>query len=513
MYYFRPMPSTAFGPSLFNLTLDGDVTRVAVAGAAAEEVARGLGISPLSAVRIRSLVESLAADASMRLTVHAEEPVTLDAELDGTLLRFTLRDQGSPIDHASLPGFVTGLLDAGVAEVLRVEPPGPLGNCIAIDIALPAHRELVAGDDRIDVDERAPEDEEIEIRRMRPDEALALSKGIHSCYGYTYPDLVYYFPERLAVRIASPDWYSYVAVNPEGVIVAHMQQDFRDEGRILHGGGAFTDPRYRGRKLQARFTALAMEDFIARDPGPVVRLSEAVTTHPITQRMGLSEGQIECGIFLAWGAPRRQEGFNEEVADLKRSSVRPGIMLLQPTEHRVLHPPAFVADYVRRVVEQHDLPRTIDTPRPRSFADAPDHTMRVVEVDRESESASITVSTVGRDLTDVVLGDLEALQRQAVYVQLQLPAGDPTLSIAAAGLDELGFVFCALLPDYRSSGDELRLQWLPEAEFDPDALVLHTDFLKELVADVIEDVRAAKNRDSEQRRRRASTRRILAALD
>jgi len=57
------------------------------------------------------------------------------------------------------------------------------------------------------------------------------------------------------------------------------------------------------------------------------------------------------------------------------------------------------------------------------------------------------------------------------------------------------------------------LLWLPNAEFDPDAMVLHTEFLQELVADVIADVQRAKDRESEQRRRRASSRRIFAALD
>jgi len=59
----------------------------------------------------------------------------------------------------------------------------------------------------------------------------------------------------------------------------------------------------------------------------------------------------------------------------------------------------------------------------------------------------------------------------------------------------------------------LRLQWLPNAEFDPDAIVLHTEFMAGLTADVIADVRRAKDRDVEQRRRRASSRRIFAALD
>jgi len=499
-------------PPLFHLVLDGDPARVAVAGAAAEETARGLGSGPAEAVRIRALVETLVADATSRLTAHADDPVTLSASIEGTLLRLTMCDQGAPTDHASLPGLVTALLDAGVAEGVRVDPPGQAGNHMSIDVALPSHRELVSGDERVDAEQQVPEDEPIEIRRMRPEEALALSKGIHSCYGYTYPDAVYYYPERLAARVASPDWYSYVAVNPEGTIVAHLQQDFRDGGRILHGGGAFTDPRYRGRGLMAHFTPMSIDDVMARDPAPVIRLSEAVTTHPITQRMGLGEGQIECGIFLAWGAPRRQEGFNEEDV-LLRSSTRPGVMLLGPSEQRVLHPPAFVADYVRRVVDQHDLPRTIEPPRPRSLADAPETTVRTVSVNREESSADITVTTVGRDLTDVIVADLSVLQQQVVYVQLRLPATDPSLSTAAAGLDELGFVFCALLPEYRASGDELRLQWLPNAEFDPDAMVLHTEFLQELVADVIADVQRAKDRESEQRRRRASSRRIFAALD
>ncbi len=498
---------------LFHLVCDGDAGRVAVAGAAVAETARSLGLSATESGRIRTLVEAIVDDAVGRLTAHADEPVTVTATVEGTLLRLVLGDQGAPTDHSALPALVTALLDTGVAEGLRLDPPSVDGNRMTIDVALPAHRQVVEGDERIDGDERAPADEPLEIRRMRPDEALLLSRGIHSCYGYSYPDLAYYFPERIAARLASPDWYSYVAVNPAGEIVAHVEQDFRDGGRIVHGGGAFTDPRYRGRRLLEGFGAHAAADLAARDPGPVVRYSEAVTTHPITQRLGIGQGQIECGILLAWVPALRQEGFNEDAATLLRSSARPGVMLMAPAPHREVHPPSFVADYVRRVVEQHDLPRTIEAPRPRVLTEAPDRTERVVEVNSELVAASIMVTTVGRDLIDVVAADLEAIGGRAAHVELCLPAGDPAVAIAAAGLDELGFVFCAFLPEFRATGDELRLQWLPNAEFDPDAIVLHTDFMKALVADVIADVQAAKDHDAESRRRRATTRRILAALD
>lgn len=500
-------------PPLFHLLLDGDAGRVAVAGAAVEEAGRDLGLSPGDGVRVRALVEALVADAAERITARVDEPITVTAVHDGTLLRLTLCDQGAPTDHSSIPAVVTALLDAGVAEGLRVDPPGAGGNRMVIDVALPAHRETVGGDETVDADDRAPADEPLEIRRMRPDEALALSQGIHRCYGYSYADLDYYFPERLAARVASPDWYSYVAVNPEGTIVAHLEADYREGGRIVHGGGAFTDPRYRGRNLLMEISALARADQAARDPQPVVQLGEAVTTHPITQKMGIDQGLVECGILLAWIPALRQEGFNDDVATLQRSSVRPALMMLQPVPDREVHPPAFVADYVRRIVEQHALPRTVEVPRPRSLEDAPERTLRSVEVNREIASASISVTTIGRDLTDAIASDIESLRRQALHVELRLPAGDPALSTAAAGLDELGFVFCAYLPEFRATGDELRLQWLPDAEFDPDALVLYTDFMTALVADVIADVQRAKDRESEQRRRRASMGRIFAALD
>ncbi|MFM8863016.1 MAG: hypothetical protein ACKOIA_11280 [Acidimicrobiia bacterium] len=499
-------------PPLFQLVLDGTAACVTVAGAAVEETARSRGLSAVEAGRVRILLEGLVADSVERIDAHVDEPVTVTAALEGTLLRVTVSDQGAPTDHSSLPAVVLALLDVGVAEGLRVDPPDVHGNRITVDIALPAHRESVSGDRQDDDLERAPADEPLEYRRMRPDEALALSRGIHSCYGFSYPDLAYYFPERLAARLSSPDWNSYVALNPGGRIVAHLEQDFTEDGRVVHVGGAFTDPRYRGRNLLLTLAESAVRDRGLRDPAPVVRYSEAVTTHPITQRIGLEEGQIECGIMLAHLPAMRQEGFNDDVATLQRATVRPGLMFIAPPPPRQVHAPAFVADYVRRIVDHHELPRTVEVPRPRSLEDAPDHTLRVVEVNREVAAASITVTTVGRDLGDVVAADLDALQRQAVWVELRLPAGDPAVSVAAAGLDEFGFVFCSFLPEFRASGDELRLQWLPNAEFDPDAIMLHTEFMAGLTADVIADVRRAKDRDVEQRRRRASSRRIFAAL-
>lgn len=479
-------------------------------GAVAAEAARDAGIPATEVTLVQALAETLVADALSRIVATIDDPVALEASVDGTLLRLTVRDRGIPLDGSSLPPLASALLDAGAARGVQVAPPGPDGNAVTIELALPAHRATVGGLEPVDVDDLRPDDEPLELRRMRPDEALAVSQGIYRCYGYTYPDPEYYFPERLAVRASSPDWYSYVAVTSDGQVVAHLEQDFSDEGRVVHSGGAYTDPRYRGRELMLQLSELAIADRALRSP--VLQLSEAVTTHTYTQRLLIGSGLIEAGILLAWLPPIRQEGFNAAAEAPPRASMRPGIVLYGAPDERVLHPPAFVADYVRRVVDQHDLPREVASPRPRAFEEAPDRTVRSVELNRELASASISVTEVGRDLSDLVAGDLDDLRRHALHVELRLPATDPALAVAAAGLDELGFVFCGLFPEFRATGDELRLQWLPDAEFDPEALHLYTDFMKALVADVVADVRKARQRELGDRRRRAARSRIFAAL-
>jgi hypothetical protein len=83
---------------------------------------------------------------------------------------------------------------------------------------------------------------------------------------------------------------------------------------------------------------------------------------------------------------------------------------------------------------------------------------------------SLRVRQAGPDLPDVVTRELAAADAAVVHVDLTLD--DPGIDSSVASLRALGFLFCAVLPEYGRS-DVLRLQRLKSpgaADFEPDLL-------------------------------------------
>ena len=70
----------------------------------------------------------------------------------------------------------------------------------------------------------------------------------------------------------------------------------------------------------------------------------------------------------------------------------------------------------------------------------------------------IEVESAGSDLEAFVDGLLR--EQRAGVAQVDLRLSDPGVGAAVEALRELGFFFCALLPEFAASGDVLRLQRL-----------------------------------------------------
>ncbi len=135
-----------------------------------------------------------------------------------------------------------------------------------------------------------------EIRPMRPDEAVEVSKCAYKCYGYTYEDYVYY-PERLAAMNEDGSLYSVVAVTEEGKMMGHAGLKLPyPQAPIAESGVAFVYPEYRRFGLFKEFNQYFIDH--ARKTGLSGLFGRAVTSHVASQRMAAGHGYKDCGLFL-----------------------------------------------------------------------------------------------------------------------------------------------------------------------------------------------------------------------
>jgi Acetyltransferase (GNAT) family len=324
----------------------------------------------------------------------------------------------------------------------------------------------------------APEDVPIEIRMMRPEESLELSRCVYRSYGYSYDWDYIYYPDRIWELQEQGLMRSCVAVTPEGEFVGHLAITVERPGSpVGEAGQAVVDPRFRGHHLFPRMKTFMAE--WAGNAGMYGLYSEATAVHPYSQRGNLHLGARETGFLLGYipaSVSYKQIG---EEREGRRGSVALFYMRVRDEPEREIYPPAAYLEQVRRVVEHNELRRTIgEVPGPTRQP-----SRMSVEVRQDHNLAFVRVDEPGADLGELVHGHLRDLCLHRVdCIYVDLPLSHPATAGAAAGLENLGVFFGGIIPEaHGGGGDVLRLQYLNNVEIQAGDVSTASDFGEELL--------------------------------
>lgn len=491
------------GEQLLVATVSADDGGVAACAAGARGVAEHRGAQG-DAVALA--VRLLADDARARLDAAAEPNLRLEIDEDGTELLFRVCDRGEPVSGAL--SSVLSLAELGLITGTdgRIEDGG---NVRTVRVALPSHSAVVSGDGLEVLDEEVPiSDAPVSLMTMMPSHAAALVRCIYRCYGWTYPNGDFYYPERVEAMYESGRRLGEIAVDDEsGEVVAHWGAVFLADG-VVETGVAITDPRYRRRGLLADLGDRLLDRLHER--GVSGRMREPVMTHSATQHLALKEGAHLVGLHLHVNSPLKQVGITDGVLT-SRVSLTVMYGPLAPLQPTTLWLPSSYEPIVRRLLEPTGWPREIG--EVRGAQDAPALTVAGSSFDVANLVGSIEVSTVGQDLIDVVDQLVEQFRRagaQAIHVTL--PASQPALAVIGAGLDGLGLSFASFIPSFGALGDALVLQWLADRDIDTSSWQYATDHVAEMAGVIIEQARAVGEADAQLRRRHARRQQLFAAL-
>ncbi len=331
-----------------------------------------------------------------------------------------------------------------------------------------------------EVDSDAP----IEIRFLGSDEGAALTACIERCYGDTYDARWVYDADEIGRRIEAATLRSVVGV-ADGEIVGHLALGRRDaHAPVGEAGQAVVDPRYRSHHL---FTTLKrrLAEW-AGASGLLGMYSEATAAHPYSQKANLALGAHETGFLLGYiPASVDYVGIDRAAAAGRRQSAALFYLLTNDPPHEDVYPPGFHRGALAELYAHVGLPRDL---RPADPAVAvATRSDLVVSIDTEHNDATIAVSTMGRDLVEVLdaaVAGLAATGIDCVYLDLAL-ADPATATLPQSVHDELGFFFGAVIPEL-SGGDVLRLQLLNGVEADPSDVAVASDFGRALLDYVFE---------------------------
>jgi hypothetical protein len=388
--------------------------------------------------------------------------ILIHAIQDSIAVTVTIRDYGLPQDvHKLETDLHMSGKDRAAADELHWISYGPEGKALritkwqhAIDITV--HPD--AGDLKPFHEKQplAPE-QEYEIRRLRPEEAVQVSQLMYKTYGSSYFNSDVYYPDRVAAMNEKGETLSFVAVGADGKLVGHYALERNQPGPVAEGGQAVVDPAHRGRKLLERMKTAGIEE--AKRLGLVGMYGDAVTVHTFSQKTNIEHGaHLACANI---GISPRSETFRGIGAETQPQRVTCLLyfLWLQP-------PPAttvFVPDHHREAVEK--LYRNIGCPVNFGEEKPPEGMGEFsIKLDKRGATAFLRVNRIGQDTAVSIRHAKRSLTEQSHAEALfaELPLNQPALPALVRSLEKEGFSFAGITPHFNPDGDLLRMAYLTE---------------------------------------------------
>ncbi|RLD54691.1 MAG: hypothetical protein DRJ05_14185 [Bacteroidetes bacterium] len=314
------------------------------------------------------------------------------------------------------------------------------------------------------------------VRRMKPEEAIEVSKVAYSAYGYTYINEAVYYPDRLRELNRSNDFISFVAVTCDGEIIAHNAFERREDKGIPELGVAFTKPEFRGRGCLNRLTTALLDE--AEKQKFIGIFANGITTHPFSQKTLIKFGFRDCALYLSKGVSRIYKSIEQKKP--QRESMVLFFRYVKHPQKLVIYPPAHHLEMIVGLYGHIGFKPEIKTTDNKTAPEI-DKSILSVKTDLNALIANINVKTYGKDILPEILKVLKELcinRTETIYLRLRL--NDPFTSKYTAEFEKMGFFFCGILP--RSGGnDELILQYLNNYVIDFDQLMIASDKGKEIL--------------------------------
>ncbi len=312
------------------------------------------------------------------------------------------------------------------------------------------------------------------VRRLRPEEAVEVSKCVYTAYGYTYLHGDMYYPDRVRSLNENGDLISFVAVTEHGEVIAHAAMIMGDDPQVPEFGVAVTKPGFRGQGCLNALSEARIEEAMRR--GLTGGFGMGVTSHFYSQKSMLKRGMKPCALLLSNAAEPEYKDMKKH--DIQRESAVLHFKYLKAPGEVLVYPPQRHAEFVERIYSNLGVGARLQEAGDNDGPSAPRSNMEV-KTDTDRSTADIRIKEYGRDVVRETASQLGFLGPDAVKtVYLYLPLSDPGTAFYCPELEELGFFFAGIKPG--SQGDFLILQYLNGYEMDFEQIAVGCEFSGEI---------------------------------
>lgn len=325
------------------------------------------------------------------------------------------------------------------------------------------------------------------VRRLRPEEAVEVSRCVYTAYGYTYLHEDMYYPDRVRYLNENGDLISFVAVTDYGGVIAHAAMIIGDDPLVPEFGVAATKPGFRGQGCLNALSEARIEEAMQR--GFTGGFGMGVTSHFYSQKSMLKRGMKPCALLLSNAAEPEYKDMKKR--DIQRESAVMQFKYLKAPGDVVVYPPQRHAEFVKRIYSNLGVGARLQEAGDYEGPSAPRSNMDV-KTDADRITADIRINEYGRDIVRETASKLGFLGPDAVMtVYLYLPLSDPGTAVYCPELEDLGFFFAGIKPGSKS--DFLILQYLNGYEMDFEQIAVGCEFSGEIKEYVRKYAERSKN--------------------
>jgi len=313
-----------------------------------------------------------------------------------------------------------------------------------------------------------------DVRRMKPSEAIEVSKCAYSSYGYAYVYENIYYPERVRELNENEDLISFVAVSDASEVMGHsaLVPSHDDEG-IAEMGVSFVKPRFRGQGCLKALSDARLSEGVKR--GLTGVFMQAVTTHPYSQKPAHNNGFCDTALMLAradaieFKEIEQKKMQRESLVISYKYLVIPDVMKAYASEKYY--------SIIKRTFD--NLGASIVWGEKQEI----DLSLKQSNIALKTDSysgATITIKEYGEDYALTIRRLVKGLCYDGVIsIYVQLPLAHPITSFAIGEIEKIGFFYSGVMPG--SNGKNvLIMQYLNNYPFDYSVLRLDSEFGREL---------------------------------
>ncbi|HPG30672.1 MAG TPA: GNAT family N-acetyltransferase [bacterium] len=201
------------------------------------------------------------------------------------------------------------------------------------------------------------------IRLMKEEEAVEVSKCAYSAYGYSYPNADIYYPEKVREYNKSKKMISIVAVSESGEVLGHTALKPDPFDNTAEVGVSFIKPKYRGIGCFNQLEQARIDE--AKNRGFQGLYSQAVTTHPFSQKAAHKYGFKDCGILLL--RIPKVEFKKIEQKKMTRETLMLSFLYIDNSEKIVLYPPDNHLEIINKIYKNMSLTPEYKTPKSKKI--------------------------------------------------------------------------------------------------------------------------------------------------